>query len=217
MGLAVRVSTSTPSAMALIDSLWLTPKRCSSSTTSRPSFLKVTSSPSSRWVPTTTSTEPSASPASTSPGLGVGQEPAEQLHLDREAGEAVGEGLGVLAGQQGGGHQHGGLVAVLDRLEDGPDGHLGLAEADVAADQPVHGLGPLHVGLDLLDGLQLVGGLDEGERRLQLGLPRGVGTEGVAGHLAAAAGTGRRAPRRSRGPRPGPWTGPSATPTRPAG
>ena len=65
MGLAVRVRTSTPSAMALIDSLWLTPKRCSSSTTSSPSFLKVTSSPSSRWVPTTTSTEPSARPFST--------------------------------------------------------------------------------------------------------------------------------------------------------
>ncbi len=65
MGLAVRVSTSTPSAMALIDSLWVTPKRCSSSTTSSPSFLKVTSSPSRRWVPTTTSTEPSARPAST--------------------------------------------------------------------------------------------------------------------------------------------------------
>ena len=65
IGLAVRVSTSTPSASALIDSLWLTPNRCSSSTTSSPSFLNVTSPPSSRWVPTTTSTEPSASPAST--------------------------------------------------------------------------------------------------------------------------------------------------------
>ena len=66
IGLAVRVSTSTPSAMALMASLWLTPKRCSSSTTRRPSFLKATSWPSSRWVPTTTSTDPSARPASTS-------------------------------------------------------------------------------------------------------------------------------------------------------
>ncbi len=65
MGLAVSVSTSTPSVIALIDSLWVTPNRCSSSTTSRPSFLKATSSPSRRWVPTTTSTEPSARPAST--------------------------------------------------------------------------------------------------------------------------------------------------------
>ncbi len=65
MGLAVSVRTSTPSAIALIDSLWLTPKRCSSSTTRRPSFLNVTSWPSSRWVPTTTSMEPSASPART--------------------------------------------------------------------------------------------------------------------------------------------------------
>jgi hypothetical protein len=97
----------------------------------------------------------------------------------------VGEGLGVLAGQQRGGYEDGGLVPVLDRLEDGrPDGHLGLAEPHVTADQPVHGLGPLHVGLDLFDGAELVGGLDERERRLELGLPRGVGSEGVAGHLA---------------------------------
>ena len=61
---------------------------------------------------------------------------------------------------------------VLDRLEHGPDGHLGLAEPDVATDQPVHGQGPLHVRLHLLDGPQLVGRLDEGERRLELGLPR---------------------------------------------
>ncbi len=40
MGLAVRVSTSMPSARALIDSLWPTPNRCSSSTTSSPSFWK---------------------------------------------------------------------------------------------------------------------------------------------------------------------------------
>ena len=66
MGLAVRVRTSMPSARALIDSLWLTPNRCSSSTTNRPSFLKAMSPPRRRWVPTTTSTEPSASPAITS-------------------------------------------------------------------------------------------------------------------------------------------------------
>ena len=98
----------------------------------------------------------------------------------------------MLAGQQRGGHQHRRLVAVLDRLEHRPDRHLGLAEAHVAADQPVHGQGPLHVRLDLLDGPQLVGGLDEGEGRLELGLPRGVGSEGVAGDLQSPAVQGHQ-------------------------
>ena len=146
--------------------------------------MKVTSPPSSRWVPTTTSTEPSASPARTSRAWALVRNRLQHLDPDREGRVAVGEGLGVLAGQQGGGHQHGRLVAVLHGLEHGPDGHLGLAEPHVAADQAVHRLGPLHVGLHVLDGPELVGGLDEGERRLQLGLPRGVGPEGVAGRPA---------------------------------
>ncbi len=186
MGLAVRVRTSTPSAMALMDSLWVTPKRCSSSTTSSPRCLKV-DVVAEQPVGAHHHVDGAVGQAGEHlGGLGVGEEPAEQLHPDRERRVAVGEGLAVLAGQQGGGHEHGGLVAVLDRLERGPDGHLGLAEADVAADQPVHGPGPLHVRLDLLDGPELVGGLDEGEGRLELGLPRGVGAEGVAGHLEPA-------------------------------
>ena len=65
MGLAVSVSTSTPAVRRFTASLWLTPKRCSSSTTRSPSSLKAMSLASSRWVPTTTSTEPSARPSTT--------------------------------------------------------------------------------------------------------------------------------------------------------
>ena len=67
------------------------------------------------------------------------------------------EGAEVLIGQHRRGHENGHLLAVDGGLEGGPDGHLGLAEADVAADQAVHGLGALHVGLDVLRGLELVG------------------------------------------------------------
>ena len=42
------------------------------------------------------------------------------------------------------------------------------------------GTGFLHVGLDLVDGGELVGGLDVGEGILQFALPGGVGAEGVA-------------------------------------
>ena len=55
IGLALKVKTSTPTERDLIASLWVTPKRCSSSTTSRPRSLKTTFSDKSRCVPTTTS------------------------------------------------------------------------------------------------------------------------------------------------------------------
>jgi hypothetical protein len=63
MGVAVIVSTSTRLRICLMRSLCATPNRCSSSTTSRPRSLKVTSFDSSRCVPTTTSTFPDATPA----------------------------------------------------------------------------------------------------------------------------------------------------------
>ncbi len=143
-------------------------------------------------------------------GLGVGQEPAEHLDPHRVAGEAVAEGLEVLLGQQGGGHQHRGLAAVLHRLEHGPHRHLGLAEAHVAAHQAVHGDGPLHVGLDLVDGHPLVGGELEGERRFELELPRACRGRRRGRACGPGSGTARPAPGRSRpppsGPGPWPWT-----------
>ncbi len=110
-------------------------------------------------------------------------EAREQLHPRRERPEALGERVPVLLGQHGGGHQHGHLVAVGHGLEGGAQGHLGLAEADVAGDQAVHGPLALHVLLHLLDGPQLVGRLLEAEGGLELVLPRRVGGEGLAlGH-----------------------------------
>ena len=114
-------------------------------------------------------------------GLLGGEEPGEDLDAHRVAGEALAERLAVLVGEQRGRHEDGDLLAVLHRLEGGPHGDLGLAEADVAADEAVHGPGPLHVGLDVVDGLGLVGRLLVGERLLHLRLPGRVGREGVPG------------------------------------
>ena len=86
----------------------------------------------------------------------------------------------MLLGEQRGGDEHGDLPAVLHGLERRPHRHLGLAEPDVAADEPVHRHLGLHVGLDLDHGVQLVGGLAEREGRLELGLPGSVGGERVA-------------------------------------
>ncbi len=118
--------------------------------------------------------------------LGRGEKARQHLHPHGEPGVALGEGLGVLLGEQRGGDEHGGLLAVLDRLEHGPHRHLGLAEAHVATHQAVHGHLGLHVGLDLLDGARLVDGLGEGEGVLELALPRRVGREGVALHVQPA-------------------------------
>ena len=85
----------------------------------------------------------------------------------------------MLLGEHGRRHEDGGLLPPA-RLEGRADGHLGLAEADVAAHESVHRRAALHVGLDLVDGAELVRRLGIGEGLLDLGLPGGVGGEGVA-------------------------------------
>ena len=83
--------------------------------------------------------------------------------MHRPVGKAVPEGLGVLLGEQGGGAQHRNLLAVHDRGEGRAQRHLGLAEAHVAADQPVHGRAAAHVAQHGLDRGRLVGRLLEAE------------------------------------------------------
>ncbi len=104
--------------------------------------------------------------------LTLGEEPGEHLHPDRVGSEALGEGLVVLLGQEGGRAQYRHLLAIEHRLEGGPDRHLGLAVADIAEDQPVHG--PVLSSMSSLtsdDGGQLVGRLLVREGGLHLALP----------------------------------------------
>ena len=107
-------------------------------------------------------------------------EAGHHLDRDRKTLVPVGESLEMLLGQKSGRHQNGHLFGVLDGLEGSPDGDLGLAEAHVPANEPVHGDGFLHVRLDLVDGGQLIGGLLVGEGLFQLALPGSVGAEGEA-------------------------------------
>ncbi len=99
--------------------------------------------------------------------------------------ESLRESAEVLLREDRGGRQHERLLAVAGRLERGPQRDLGLAVADVAADQAVHRLRGLHVRLGLLDRLELVVGLAVRERALELELPLGVLLVSVA--LAALA------------------------------
>jgi hypothetical protein len=83
--------------------------------------------------------------------------------LDRHVGEAVAEVLVVLLGQQRGRAQYRHLLAVGHGDEGGAHGDLGLAEADVAADQAVHRLAGFHVLDHGIDGRLLVGRFLEAE------------------------------------------------------
>src|SRR3954454_8815388 len=107
--------------------------------------------------------------------------------LDREGVvlEALGERAEVLLREDRRRREDEHLLAVVRRLERGPERDLRLAVADIAADEAVHRLRALHVGLDLLDRLALVGGLLPGEGGLELSEPVGVLGERVA--VAAAA------------------------------
>ncbi|MNX98757.1 hypothetical protein D3C86_1311770 [compost metagenome] len=100
---------------------------------------------------------------------------ARQLHdAHRPFGKAVGQRLEVLLRQQRGRREHGHLLAAEHGHEGGAQGHFGLAEAHVAADQPVHRLARGHVRDHGGDGGGLIRGLLEteafGEGLVVLGL-----------------------------------------------
>ena len=76
--------------------------------------------------------------------------------LVTDLGKAIGEGLVVLLGEQGGGTQHRHLFAVSDRDKSGAQSHFGFAEADVTAHKSIHRLAGAHVLDYRVDGGLLV-------------------------------------------------------------
>ena len=86
----------------------------------------------------------------------------------------------MLLGQHCGGHEDRGLPAVEHALHHGAQGYLGLAEAHIPAQQPVHGYGGLHIRLDFTDASQLIVRLGIAEVLLKLPLPLAVRGKGVA-------------------------------------
>ena len=182
IGVAVIVSTSTRLRICLMRSLCATPKRCSSSTTSSPRSRNCTSFDSSRCVPTMISTLPAFRSSSVCFCSAFGPEPADHVDPDREGREAVLQRLQVLEREDGRRRQERDLLAVHDRLERGAHGDLGLAVADIPAQQPVHRRRRFHVALDVRDRVGLIDGQLPLERVLELLLPVRVRREGVSGH-----------------------------------
>ena len=93
----------------------------------------------------------------------------------------------MLAGEQGGRARPGRPVAGHRGDEGGAERDLGLAEADVAADQPVHRLARPEIGEDVGDGAVLVVGLLIGEAVGEGGVA-GVGLDHRAGAERALGG-----------------------------
>ena len=96
----------------------------------------------------------------------VGAGAVARQHLDRQAERlaAARERARVLLGEDRRRAQHGDLPAAERHAERRAQRDLRLAEADVAAQQPVHRRLLGEVGLDLAPRARLVGGVAEGER-----------------------------------------------------
>ena len=101
-------------------------------------------------------------------GLLGGDHARELGHGDGEALEARAEDPVMLAGEQRRGHDDGDLRAGHRDREGGAQRDLGLAEADIAADEPVHRAAGGEVLQHVGDGADLVIGLDEGEAGAEL-------------------------------------------------
>ena len=105
-------------------------------------------------------------------------QPAHIFHRAGKILQAGLEGFVMLQGKDGGGHQHRHLLGVADGLERRPDGHFRLAEAHVAADEPVHGAAVLHILFHGLGGALLIRRILVHEGRFQFFLEIGVRREG---------------------------------------
>ena len=110
-----------------------------------------------------------------------GTKPAQHFDLYGKGGQPLSKSDEVLLGKDGSRHQDGHLHTVHRRLEGSPDRHLGLTIAHIAAHQPIHWLGPLHILFYTADSFQLIGGLHIGKGGFKLLLPYGIRREANSG------------------------------------
>ncbi len=178
IGVAVSVSTCTSARSALSRSLSRTPKRCSSSTMIRPRSRKRTLACSRRWVAMTMSIVALLDALRGPRAVSALCESATAPRCAPASRRSGRESSQVLLRQQRRRHQHRDLAPGLHGDERGAHRHLGLAEADIAADDAIHRLRACQILEHLADGLGLVGGLLERES---------VG-EGLVFEFAHAAG-----------------------------
>ena len=119
----------------------------------------------------------------------VGARAEARHHLDahREVAIALAERVPVLLGEDRGRAEDERLPAVQRHGERCAHGDLGLAEADVAADEPIHRPPRLEILLHRLDRLELILGLAIRERALEPLEPVVREVERLAGRASARA------------------------------
>ena len=117
--------------------------------------------------------------------LGLAAKARQPRDAHRELGEPLGEGHEVLLGQHGRRRQHRDLLAAQHRQQGRAQRDLGLAVADVAADQAIHGARACMSSSTVSMALRLIGRLLERERLLELAEDGVGGREGVAGQRRA--------------------------------
>ena len=111
----------------------------------------------------------------------LGAEAADHVDLGGERRKPLGQRLQMLRRQDGRRREEGDLFAFHHRLERRAHRHLGLAVADVAAQQSIHRRRRFHVALDVGDRGCLIRRERKLERVLEFLLPMRIGAERIAG------------------------------------
>ena len=130
--------------------------------------------------------------------LGGAHHAREMADAHRQAGEALAEDARVLAREQRRRHDDRGLLAVDRRGEGGAQRHLRLAEADVAADEPIHRTAGGEVVERRLDRVRLVLRLVIGEAGAELVVEPFRRNESRRGRVSRWAATRTSSPAISR-------------------
>ena len=108
------------------------------------------------------------------------------VYANREILQTLKEGFVVLQSQDGGGHHHSDLLSIGGGFEGSSNGYFGFSKPNISTHQTVHRTRTLHVGLDLLSNLELIGGVFIRERTFEFVLHKAIGREGISLFLTAA-------------------------------
>ena len=193
IGVMDSASTCTSRRSERRNSFCATPNRCSSSSTTSPRFFGIVSGEDA--VRPDQHLDPPLPELVQDPRLVLARvREGHHLDPDREVAVALPKRVPVLLGEDRGRAEEERLLPVERRREGGPHGNLRLAEADVAADEPVHRPRRLQVLLHGLDRLQLVVGLAMRKDAFECSSHSPERSSANPGAYAASARRGQGAP-----------------------